>query len=70
MDEVEDLRRVLVEEVRHIRDDHSYPDLGRAFQHWSAANVLGVEDKDVGDELEGAMRSYAYWTPVAAPAGA
>ena len=55
MDEVEDLRRVLVEEVRHIRDDHSYPDLGRAFQHWSAANVLGVEDKDVGDGLEGAM---------------
>lgn len=55
MDEVDDLRRVLVEEVRQIRDDHSYPDLGRAFQHWSAANVLGVEDKDVGDELEGAM---------------
>ena len=55
MDTEEELRRVLVEEVRHIQEDHSYPDLGRAFQHWSAVNVLGVEDKDVGDELGGAM---------------
>lgn len=55
MDKEEELRRVLVEEVRQIRDGHSYPDLGRAFQHWSAANVLGIEDKDVNNELVGAM---------------
>ncbi len=55
MDKEAELRRVLVEEVKHIRDYRSYPDLGRAFQHWSAANVLGVEDKDVSDRLEGAM---------------
>ena len=55
MDKEEELRRVLVEEVRHIRDDHSYPDLGRAFQHWSAVNVLGIEDKDVSDKLDGGM---------------
>ena len=55
MDKEGELRRVLVEEVRHIRDCRSYPDLGRAFQHWSATNILGIEDKDVNNELEGAM---------------
>ena len=55
MDTEDELRRVLVDEVRYIRDDHSYPDLGRAFQHWSAVNVLGIEDKDVGDKLGEAM---------------
>lgn len=55
MDKEEELRRVLVEEVKHIHDDRTYPDLGRAFQHWSATNVLGVDDKDVDDALEDAM---------------
>ncbi len=55
MDREEELRHVLVEEVKHIRDDYTYRDLDRAFQHWSASNVLGVEDKDVNDALEDAM---------------
>ena len=53
--ESESLRVALVEEVTRIKDEYAYPDLGRAFQHWSAVNVLGVEDKDVADELAGAM---------------
>ena len=53
--ESESLRTALVEEVARIKDEHTYPDLGRAFQHWSAVNVLGIEDKHVADELEDAM---------------
>ena len=53
--ESESLRAALVEEVARIKDEHTYPDLGRAFQHWSAVNVLGIEDKHVADELTDAM---------------
>ena len=53
--ESESLRTALVEEVARIKDEHTYPDLGRAFQHWSAVNVLGIEDKHVADELVDAM---------------
>lgn len=53
--ESESLRTALVEEVARIKDEHTYPDLGRAFQHWSAVNVLGIEDKHVADELIDAM---------------
>lgn len=51
------LREALVAEVVLIKDEYIYPDLGRAFQHWAAVNVLGIEDKDVADELTGAMGS-------------
>lgn len=53
--ESESLRVALVEEVAHIKDEHAYPDLGRAFQHWSAVNVLGIGDEDVAVALDGAM---------------
>ena len=51
------LREALVAEVSYIKDEYVYPDLGRAFQHWAAVNVLGIEDTDVADELAGAMGS-------------
>lgn len=53
--EFESLHTALVEEVESIKDDHMYPDLGRAFQHWSAVNVLGISDEDVAAELADAM---------------
>ena len=55
--EEESLREALVAEVTRIKDEYVYPDLGRAFQHWAAVNVLGVEDNKVADELGGAMGS-------------
>lgn len=45
------LYNALVEDVRHIKDRYRYPDLGRAFQHWSAVNILGLEDEAVEDAL-------------------
>ena len=57
MDTKSELREALVAEVTHIKDEYVYPDLGRAFQHWAAVNVLGVRDTDVADELAGAMGS-------------
>ena len=51
------LRNALVDEVRHIKDRHKYPDLGRAFQHWSAVNILGLEDGAVEDSLVDAKGS-------------
>lgn len=51
------LRGALVDEVRHIKDRHKYPDLGRAFQHWSAVNILGLEDGAVEDSLVDAKGS-------------
>ena len=45
------LRSALVDDVRHIKNHHKYPDHGRAFQHWSAVNILGLEDDDVEDYL-------------------
>ena len=51
----ESLRTTLVEEVEHIKDDHTYPDLGRAFQHWSAVNILGIADGVVAAKLDDAM---------------
>lgn len=55
--EEELLREALVAEVTRIKDECVYPDLGRAFQHWAAVNVLGVDDNKVGDDLGGAMGS-------------
>lgn len=55
MDTVEPLRLALVEEVERIKDECNYPDLGRAFQHWSIVNVLGIDDNIVEGELEGGM---------------
>lgn len=49
------LRKALMAEVSQIKDEYTYPDLGRAFQHWSAVNVLGLDDNDVADELTSAM---------------
>lgn len=54
-EDVATLHAALVAEVNQIKDEYAYPDLGRAFQHWSAVNVLGLEDKDVADELTSAM---------------
>ena len=46
---------VLLDEVRQLKDDYCYPDLGRAFQHWSAVNVLGLVDEDVATEMQGSQ---------------
>lgn len=51
------LRSALVDDVEHIRVSHKYPDLGRAFQHWSAVNILGLEDEEVEDSLADARGS-------------
>ena len=51
------LRSALVDDVRHIKASHKYPDLGRAFQHWSAVNILGLEDEEVEDSLADARGS-------------
>ena len=45
------LRGALADDVRHIKDRYKYQDLARAFQHWSAVNILGLEDGPVEDFL-------------------
>lgn len=49
------LRSTLVGNVRNIQRQHGYPDLGRAFQHWLAVNILGLESANVSDFLADAM---------------
>lgn len=51
------LRSALVDDVEHIKVSHRYPDLGRAFQHWSAVNILGLEDEEVEESLDEARGS-------------
>ena len=46
---------VLLDEVRQLKDDYCYPDLGRAFQHWSAVNVLRLVDEDVAADMQGSQ---------------
>lgn len=46
---------VVLDEVRQLKDDYCYPDLGRAFQHWSAVNVLGLGNEEVAAEMEGSQ---------------
>ena len=53
MDTDEDLRNALVGKVCEIKDAHMYQDLERAFQHWSAVNILGLDDGNVADGLSG-----------------
>lgn len=55
MDSEESLREALVDEVCEIKDEYVYQDLGRAFQHWAAANILGLEDSDISDGLKGSL---------------
>lgn len=56
MDDAEEsLRSALVGNVRDIERQYGYPDLGRAFQHWSAINILGLGNEDVEDFLEDAL---------------
>ena len=51
----EHLWKILVQDIEQIMEDYQYPDLGRAFQHWAAINVLGLSDDDVEDEIKGTM---------------
>ena len=51
----ENLRKAFVEEVCEIRDEYVYQDLGRAFQHWAAVSILGLEGNDVADGLHGSL---------------
>lgn len=55
MDSDESLREALVGEVCEIKDEYVYQDLGRAFQHWAAVNILGLEDGDISDGLKGSL---------------
>lgn len=47
------LLSILESEVSQLKDDYCYPDLGRAFQHWAAVNVLGLVDEDVATAISG-----------------
>ena len=46
---------VLLDEVRQLKDDYCYPNLGLAFQHWSAVNVLSLVDEDVATDMQGSQ---------------
>lgn len=49
-----ELRRMLVDEVRELKEAHGYADLGRAFQHWVAVYVLGLTNYgDIAHEIKG-----------------
>ena len=48
-----ELRRVLVENVKKIKRDYRYDNVGGAFQHWAAVHVLGIADDDVQIGLGG-----------------
>lgn len=53
MDKDKDLCNTLVGKVYKIQDTHIYQDLERAFQHWSAVNILELDDGNVADALSG-----------------
>ena len=50
-----ELRGSLVDMVKQIKKDNDYPNLGTAFQHWTAVNVLNIEDRYVASALDGSM---------------
>ena len=52
-----ELRQTLVQKVREIKEEYEYPDLGRAFQHWAAVNVLGIGDEMAYDALDDGVMS-------------
>lgn len=49
------LRRSLTDTVKQIKENNNYPNLGVAFQHWAAVNILNVKDRDAASALDGAM---------------
>lgn len=50
-----ELRRSLADMVEQIKEEQRYPNLGTAFQHWVAVNVLNLDDEEVASALKGSM---------------